>query len=132
MLLKEIGVKKVWAKAKNNNHSKILEKIGVDKVIHPERDMAKRIARYSVSDKMIDFIELSKEHSIVEIAATGKLTHCSLADLNIRANYGCTIVGIQRQGTFIVSPSADEIIYRGDVLTVLGHNKEIRRFEEGI
>lgn len=130
LLLKEMGVRKVWVKAQNEYHSKVLEKIGVDRVIHPERDMAKRIAHHIVSDKMIDFIELSKDYSIVEIRVTKRLDHCNLGELNVRANYGCTIVGIQRHGEFIVSPSAEQVIYTDDVLIVIGHNKDIARFEE--
>jgi trk system potassium uptake protein len=130
LLLKEMGVRKVWSKAQNDSHAKVLEKIGVDKVIHPERDMAKRIAHLIISDKMIDFIELSKDYSMVEIVATQKLDRCSLSDLQVRANYGCTIVGIQRHGKFIISPSADEVIYKDDVLIVIGHNQDILRFEE--
>lgn len=133
LLLKEIGVRKVWAKAQDDNHSKVLEKIGVDRIIHPERDVAKRIAHHIVTDKMIDFIELSKDYSIGEIMATNKVDHRTLEELNIRANYGCTIVGIQRDGKFIVSPSATEEIYKDDVLIVIGSNKDIERFEkEGV
>ncbi|GED66102.1 potassium channel family protein [Lysinibacillus fusiformis] len=132
LLLKEIGVKKVWAKAQNEYHSKALKKIGVDKVIHPERDVARRIARHIVSDKMIDFIELSKDYSIVEIVVKKKLIYKSLGELNVRAKFGCTIVGIQRQGTFIVSPTAEEVINKEDVLIIIGHNSDIARFEEGV
>ncbi|MET3698818.1 trk system potassium uptake protein TrkA [Bacillus oleivorans] len=130
MILKEIGIPQVWAKAQNDYHSKVLEKIGVDRVIHPERDVARRICHHIVSEKMIDFIELSKEHSMVEIVATNKIEGRTLGELNVRANYGCTIVGIQRDGSFIVSPSAEEVIQRDDVLIVIGHNNDIARFEE--
>jgi trk system potassium uptake protein TrkA len=91
-----MGVRKVWTKAQNDSQAKVLEKIGVDKVIHPERDMLKRIAHLIVFDKMIGFIEVSKDYSMVEIIATQKLDHHSLSDPNVHANYGCTIVGIQR------------------------------------
>jgi trk system potassium uptake protein TrkA len=130
LLLKDIGVRKVWTKAQNDSHAKVLEKIGVDKVINPERDMAKRIAHLIVSDKMIDFIELSKDYSMVEIIATQKLDQHSLRDLQVRAKYGCTIVGIKREGRFIISPSAEEVIYKDDVLVVIGNNQDIQRFEE--
>ncbi|MBU5211200.1 potassium channel family protein [Heyndrickxia oleronia] len=130
MLLKEIGVPQVWAKAQNDYHSKVLKKIGVDRVIHPERDVAKRIAHHIVSDKMIDFIELSKDHSMVEIVATKKIDGCSLGELDIRANYGCTIVGIQRNGSFVISPSAEEVVTINDVLIVIGSNKDISLFEK--
>jgi trk system potassium uptake protein TrkA len=133
LLLKEIGVRKVWVKAQDDNHAKVLQKIGVDRVIHPERDVAKRIAHHIVTDKMIDFIELSKDYSIVEIIATNKVDRHSLDDLNVRANYGCNIVGIQRNGTFIISPSAEEEIYKDDVLIVIGKNTDIEQFEkEGV
>ncbi|MGZ9868726.1 potassium channel family protein [Priestia endophytica] len=133
LLLKDIGVRKVWAKAQNEYHSKVLEKIGVDRVIHPERDVAKRIAHHITSDKMIDFIELSKEYIIVEIVATNKLDYHSLEELNVQSEYGCNIVGIQRHGRFMVAPAAEEIIYKDDVLIVMGHNQDIARFEkEGV
>jgi len=133
LLLKEIGVPKVWAKAQNDYHHKVLSKIGVDRVIHPERDMAKRIAHHIVSDKIIDYIELSEEYSIVEIVASEKLHNQSLIDLDIRARYGCNIVGIQRGENILISPAADENIKKNDILIVIGRNNDINRFErEGV
>lgn len=129
LLLKEMGIPKVWAKAHNEYHARVLNKIGVDRVIHPERDMAKRIAHHIVSEKMIDYIELSEDYSMVEIVATDKIHNKSLLDLNIRAKYGCNIVGIQRGKEIIVSPPADEVILKGDVLIVMGRNNGIGRFE---
>lgn len=130
LLLKELGVPKVWAKAQNDYHSKVLKKVGVDRVIHPERDMATRIANHIVSDKMIDFIELSKDYSMVEIIASEKVHKKTILQLDVRANFGCTIVGIQRGDEIIVAPSADDIIYKDDILIIMGNNRDIRRFEE--
>lgn len=129
LLLKEMGIPQVWAKAHNDYHAKVLDKIGVNRVIHPERDMAKRIAHHIVSEKMIDYIELSEDYSMVEIVASDKIHNKSLLDLNIRAKYGCNIVGIQRGKEIIVSPPAEEVIFKGDVLIVMGRNKGIGRFE---
>ncbi|MEI4526447.1 TrkA family potassium uptake protein [Priestia megaterium] len=131
MLLKDMGVKQVWVKAVNMYHQKVLEKIGADKVIHPERDIAKRIAHHVVSEKIIDYIELSKDYSIVEIVASKKLHNKTLFDLNIRAKYGCNIIGFQRKdGEMVISPTAHEIIEQGDMLIVIGHNRDLNRFEE--
>ena len=130
LLLKDLGVKQVWVKASSGNHQKVLEKIGADRVIHPEREMAKRIAHHVTSDKIIDFIELSKNHSIAEIVSTKKVTDKTLNELNVSANYGCTIIGIQRGEEFIVSPSAEEVICTNDILIVLGNNNEIHAFED--
>ncbi|HWJ77273.1 MAG TPA: TrkA family potassium uptake protein [Niallia sp.] len=132
MLLKEMGMNKVWVKAADIYHKKVLEKIGADRVIQPELDMAKRIAHHVVSETMIDYIQLSKEYGIVEIIASRKVNNRSILDLDVRANYGCTIIGIQRQDKTIVSPLASEIIYEGDVLIVIGSNKCLYQFEESI
>lgn len=130
MLLKELGIPQVWAKAHNDYHHRVLEKIGVDRVIHPERDMAKRIARHIVTDKMIDYFELSKNHSIVEIRATEKIENKTLVQLDVRAKYGCNIVGFQRSEETIIVPTSDFKIQKEDILIVIGHNDDIRRFEE--
>lgn len=134
LLLKEMGVEKVWVKAQNENHQKVLDKIGADRIIHPERDMAKRIAHHVISDKIIDYIELSDEYSIVELVASEKIDGKSLMELNTRAKYGCNIVAIKTQEDGInVSPYADEIIHKGDILVTLGSNDDLERFEvEGI
>lgn len=79
---------------------------------------------------MIDYIELSDKHGIVELAASDKVHQRSLLELNIRANYGCTIIGIQRKGDTIVSPAAEEKILKGDTLIVIGSNEDIYQFEK--
>ncbi|MGM0875420.1 MAG: potassium channel family protein [Bacillota bacterium] len=130
LLLKELEIPQVWAKAQNDYHQKVLDKIGVNRVIHPERDMAKRIAHHIISEKMIDYIELSREYSMVEVVATKKLNNKTLLDLDIRSKFGCNIVGIQRGEDICVSPGADEKIALGDVLLIIGKNKDISHFEE--
>jgi len=128
--LKELGVKQVWAKAQNDYHHKVLDKIGADRIIHPERDMAKRVAHYIASEKIIDYIELSKDHSIVEIVASDKLHNQTLLELDVRAKYGCSVVAVQRGEEVIVAPIAEEVLQKGDVLIVIGHNSDLNRFEE--
>lgn len=130
LVLKEIGVPQVWAKAHDDYHAKVLEKIGVDRVIHPERDMALRLAHHIASQKIIDYIELSKEFSIAEVVATEKLDEKTLAQLDIRSKFGCNIVAIQREKEIFVSPSPDERILKGDVMVVIGRNEDINRFDQ--
>ncbi|KAA9021131.1 potassium channel family protein [Niallia endozanthoxylica] len=130
LLLKEMGVPIVWAKAHDDYHAKVLEKIGVDRVIHPERDMAIRIAHHIASQKIIDYIELSKEYSIAEVIASEKLHNKTLIELDIRARFGCTIVAIQRGEDIVVSPAPDRVILKGDVLVVIGRNEDINRFDK--
>ncbi|MDR7071241.1 potassium channel family protein [Fictibacillus barbaricus] len=130
LLLKEAGVNKVWVKAQNDYHHKVLEKLGADRIIHPERDMALRVAQLISSEKIIDFIELSHEHSIVEIGVTDKIVSKTLTDLDVRARFGCNIVAIKRGDDILVSPIADVELNYGDVLVVIGRNEDINRFED--
>ena len=84
LILKELGVKYIIAKANNELHAKVLTKIGADKVVLPERDMGTRVAHNLVSSNILDYIELSEEYSILEIEAikewfnTVSYTHLTL------------------------------------------------------
>ncbi|OLO25362.1 potassium transporter Trk [Alkalihalophilus pseudofirmus] len=130
LLLKELGVKNVWVKAQNDYHHKVLEKIGADRIVHPEKDMGIRIAQHLVSEKIIDYIELSDEYSIVELLATEKVANRSLIQLDIRAKFGCTILAFKRKEQVIISPLPDDLIHLNDILIVIGHKNDLKRFED--
>lgn len=129
VILADMGIKKITVKAQNDHHEKILNKIGVHQVVHPERDMGKRLAHNIISNNILDYLELSDEHSIVEVKAGKKMVGKSLIDLDIRANYGCNIVAIKRGRDINVSPSAEEGLREDDILIVIGADKDISRFE---
>src|SRR5690554_6571368 len=95
LILKEYGVKNVWVKAQNDHHHKVLQKIGADRIFRPEKDMGNRIAEFLTSEKVIDYIDLSKDYSIIEILATEKVEGKSLIDLDASRKYGCTILAIK-------------------------------------
>ncbi|GAA0324995.1 Ktr system potassium transporter KtrC [Bacillus carboniphilus] len=130
LMLKELGVNKITVKAQNDYHEKIVRRIGADHVVHPERDMGRRIAHNIASSSVLDYLELSDEHSIVEIVANERLAGNSIIDLDIRAKYGINIVAIKRKNEIIVSPQANESIHRGDILIVIGADNDINRFEK--
>ncbi|MDE5413650.1 potassium channel family protein [Alkalihalobacterium chitinilyticum] len=130
LILKEMGVKNVWVKAQNYYHHRVLEKIGADRIVHPEQDMGIRIAQHLVSEKIIDYIELSDEYSIVELIASEKVAGKSLAQLDIRAKYGCTILAIKRNKDINISPFPQDLIDKNDILIVIGHKNDLKRFEE--
>ncbi|WP_182480511.1 potassium channel family protein [Peribacillus asahii] len=129
LMLKELGVDHVTVKAQNDYHEKVLRKIGADTVVHPERDMGRRIAHNIVSNNILDYLELSEDHSIVEIVASEKMSGKSIFDLNIRARYGLNIVAIKRGTNINVSPQAHDAINAGDILIVVGADTDISRFE---
>ncbi|MCG7342720.1 TrkA family potassium uptake protein [Sporosarcina sp. ACRSL] len=130
LILKEVGVKRITVKAQNDYHAKVLQKIGADQVVHPERDMGKRIANNLVSNNILDYLELSDEYSIVEIRANEKLAGYTLIDLDIRAKYGVNIVAIKRGTHILVSPQAIEEIELDDILIVIGSDLDIHTFEK--
>ena len=132
LILKELGVSHITVKAQNDYHEKVLKKIGADTIVHPERDMGKRIAHNIVSNNVLDYLELSDEHSIVEIKASQKLDGRTMLDLDIRARYGITIVAIKRGQEINVSPQATELIKENDILIVIGADSDINRFEKKV
>lgn len=130
LILKDMGVIKVTVKANNDYHSKVLEKIGADRIIHPERDMGVRVAHHIVSENVIDYIELSPEYSLVEVIASQAMDSKTLGDLDIRANYGCNVMAIKTgDNEMNISPRAEDEIQKGDILVVIGSNKDINHFE---
>ena len=132
IILKELGVRNITVKAQNDYHEKVLVKIGADQIVHPERDMGKRIANNMISNSVLDYLELSDEHSIVEIVASEKIDGHSIINLDIRAKYGINIVAIKRKNEIIVSPQANEIINEKDILIVIGADVDINRFEKKV
>ena len=130
MIVKELGVKHVVAKAQSELHAKLLYKIGVDRVVFPERDMGIRLAHNLVSSNVLDFIELSSDYSIVEMAALDEWQGKTLKDLDFRRKYGLNVIAIKRNGEMNVSPRAEEKIEENDVLVVIGDNERITRLEK--
>ncbi|WP_066192763.1 MULTISPECIES: potassium channel family protein [Gracilibacillus] len=132
LMLKELGIKKITVKAQNDYHEKVLNKIGADFVVHPERDMGRRIAHNIISTNILDHLELSDDHSIVEVKVGEKMHGRSLLDLDIRAQFGCNVVAIKEgtQKKINVSPTADQHLDENDVLIIIGADKDISRFEQ--
>ncbi|MFB0918119.1 MAG: TrkA family potassium uptake protein, partial [Clostridiaceae bacterium] len=95
LLLREAGVKYIICKGQSELHKKVLEKIGADRVILPEKDMGIRVAHNLVSSNLLDFIELSPDYSVMEIQAPAAWVGKSLKDLHVRATYGINIMAIK-------------------------------------
>lgn len=129
LLLKELGVKQVIAKALTELHGRVLGKIGVDRIIYPERDMGVRVAHQLASPNLLDFIELSKDYTIAEIAVPNRLAGMSLKELDLRARFGCSIVAIQRDAGIVIAPDAGEALHARDVMILIGTKDQVEQFE---
>lgn len=136
MTLKQLGIENVIAKATTALHGRILEKIGVSRVIFPERDMGIRLAHSLTVPSVVDYIELSRDFSLVELPAPEEFVGKTLRQLELRQRHGLTLVAIRRIGgpgqeeTTRVSPGADEPIQSGDILILLGSNERLARLEQ--
>lgn len=130
LMVKELGVKYVVAKAQNELHAKVLYKIGADRVVFPEREMGVRVAHNLVSSNIMDYIELAPDYSIVEIATLEEWIGKSLRELNMRSTYGINVMAIKHGPDIDISPRATDLIEEGDVLVVIGHNDDLQKIEK--
>lgn len=130
VILVDMGVGNITVKAQNDYHEKILHKIGAHHIVHPERDMGRRLAHSLISSNILDYLELSEDYSMVEVRAGRKMIGKSLIELNIRAKFGCNVVAIKQGKDINVSPLADDQIKTNDILIIIGADKNISRFEK--
>jgi trk system potassium uptake protein TrkA len=130
--LHEIGVKKILAKALDEDHAKILSKVGATEIIHPEKDMAVRVARGLSRPNVLDFIPLEEDYNIVQVGPPSAFIGKSLKELNLRANYKVYVVAVKELDpeNFILVPPASFVIKESDILTMLGKSNDIKRIEE--
>ena len=133
-LLREIGIKKIIAKAVTPLHGRILEKLGVSRVVFPERETAIRIAHSLVIPNVLDYIELSGEYSIVDITAPADFAGKTLKEIGLRSRFGLTTIAIKRPTAgkaplTNIAPGPDDVVQAGDVLSLLGNNERLGQLD---
>lgn len=122
---KELGVPMVICKAHDDNHRKILEKLGADRVVVPEREFANKLAQGLSSANVLEYIELSSDFGISEFSVPASWVGKNLRELNIRAKYGVNIIAIRRGDTVQVAPGADYALQATDTIVALGEYKAL-------
>ena len=127
MSLKELGCKRVIAKAQDEFHGRMLEKLGADKVLFPERDMGRRVAHNLVSDDIIDFLELSSEYSMAEIRPRPEWIGKSLMSLAMRSRLGINVVAIRTGDDLNAMPLPETVLKEEDVLLVVVKDETLAR-----
>ena len=130
VLCKEAGVPYVLAKAMDDLHAKVLRKVGADRVVFPERDMGARVAKSLVTPSILDMMELADDYQIAEVRTPSSWCGRTLVDVNVRRNYGLSVLAIHRGKDFLASPGADTMLREGDVLLVLGKQASIDAIEQ--
>ena len=135
LILKEMGLKYVVAKAQNETHAKVLKKLGADRVVFPERDMGIRVAHNLIATNILDIIELSPDYSLLEFEAFSTWIDKSLENINLRAKYGINVLAIKNNnsnGYINVAPKAQDVVRRGDILVVVGSNEDLLKLEKKV
>ncbi|MBZ0155060.1 MAG: TrkA family potassium uptake protein [Alphaproteobacteria bacterium] len=132
MMLKEMGIRHIVAKAVTPLHGKVLENLKVDRIVYPERDMAIRVAHSLIRPSIVDQLELSPEYSIVELPAPPSLEGKSLRESQLRTKYGANLIAIKRgegaeREKWNVNPLPTDVIRKGDLLVLVGRNEDLER-----
>lgn len=130
MNLKELGLPYVVCKAHDETHRRVLEKLGVDRVVIPEYEFGGKLARSLSSHNVLDYIELSEEYGILEVPAPKTWLGKTILELNVRAKLGVNIIAVKNEQNTNVSPSANYKIAAGDIMVVLGDNRALETVQK--
>ena len=107
-----------------------LLKVGAERAVIPEKEMAGRFAQSLVCPSVVDYFELSDEYAIMERRAPDAWEGKSLRQLNIRAKYGVSVIAFRRAGRLVVAPHPDDLIQAGDMLVLLGQSDDLSHLEK--
>lgn len=132
VMLRDLNVKYIIAKAQNDIHARILEKVGADKIVFPERDTAYRIAHNIAISNVINYIEVYPNFNIVEIEIPSKWQGKDLKDLSLRVRYGLNVIAVKdtRSDNIDTNPGADTVLKNGQTLVVSGTEDAIKEIEK--
>jgi trk system potassium uptake protein TrkA len=126
---RDLGVPYLVAKAQDEAHGRILKHLGVDRVVYPQRDMGIRVASNIATGGIIDYVRLSDEYGMAEIAPPKTVLGKSLLELDLPHRFGLNVMAIKRGNRVIVSPRGAERIAEGDVMVVIGSAEGITRLQ---
>ena len=126
MLLKDMGVKKVVVRANSDLEWRVLEKVGADMVVFPEKQMGERLAYTLDKQNVIEHIQFSGEYSIVETSVPAAWVGKSLIDLSVRREYGVNVIAVTGSGKKMdISPDPKKPFEMGDTVTIIGENRNV-------
>ncbi len=128
-LLKQLGLKRVHAKARNSLHREILERVGADQVVFPEREMAIRVAHNLAAPNVVDYFELLADYGIGEVKVPEGFVGQTLTSVNLADRLNVSILVIKRGSELLITPDLTETLRAGDVLVVIGRDSAIAELD---
>ena len=130
VLLRQLGVQRVIAKALTITQKEILLKVGADEVILPEHEAGRRLGRKMAIDHLVDYLEVGNDVGVVELVAPPSTWDHSLSELSLRQRYGLTVIAVRRGDDLVVSPSASFRVKEDDIVVVLGRMVDAERLRQ--
>ena len=129
--LKEMKVKHIIVKAPNEDHKHVLEKVGATEVIIPEKEMADKVAKSLISPNVLDYLPLSEDYAVSEIAPPSSFTGKTIGELHLRSKYHIEVIAIREilPDRFTMVPRADFVIKDSDILVVIGKEQDIQKIK---
>jgi trk system potassium uptake protein TrkA len=127
MWAKEQGVPQVIAKASGEMQGKILEKVGADEIVYPEREAGMHLANQLAFNSLIDTIELTSDYSITDIPVPEDWIGKNLKELKLREKYRVNVIALKRHGEMTMNPDADKPALKGDVFVLMGTNDTLKK-----
>jgi len=129
--LKQMKVRTIIVKAPNEEHKLILEKIGATEVMIPEKEIAHKVAKSLISPNVLDYLPLSDDYMISEVAPPNSFLGKSIAQLQLRSRYHIEVIAIRDivSDKINMVPRADVVIKDGDVLVMVGKEKDIQQIK---
>lgn len=128
LIVLQMGVRRVIARAVSPEHGMVLEKLGAE-VVYPERDMALRTAKRLMAPQVLEYIALSEEIEIAELELTDKLSGVTVAKSNLRGNFGLNIIAVEQGGVINIQIVPDLMLQQGDKIVVVGKASDVKQFE---
>lgn len=127
LLLKELGVKRVIAKACSDMHVRVLQKIGADQTIFPEDEMGIRLARVLASGRVIDYVDIGGEYKVAELKCPKAWVGKSLRELEVRAKHKVNVMLVKTKGGSgeMINPQADYVVKHDDIMVIMGHDRDV-------
>ncbi|KUF08554.1 TrkA family potassium uptake protein [Leucobacter sp. G161] len=125
--LVDLGIPQIWAKAISHSHGKILERIGVNHVIYPEREAGERVA-HLLSGSMLDFIQFDDNYVIAKMYPPRSVRGRTLRESGVRTRYRVTVVGVKTPGEPFTHATQETVISPHDLIIVSGTAADVERF----
>lgn len=123
-----LGVKRVIAKAKSEEQGEVLTTLGAE-VVYPEKDMAMRLANKLIEPHVLEYISLSEDIDIMEIALTERVSGKTVLELNLRQQFGLNIIAVEQNDRLTADVRPDMVLQAGDTIAVIGRPGQIKAFE---